>query len=64
MEIQDEANKRAEMICTLLQRFPAAASMLFAAMMDSVDGSPRVDLIIPWIFEEPLPATNESRSLS
>ena len=31
MEMQDAADKRAKLICTMLQRFPAVASTRFAA---------------------------------
>lgn len=67
LEPQDDAEKRVDVVYTMLQRLGLIPLMMFALLtplVDSFDGWLRMHDIIPWKLEDALPLFNDSRWLS
>ena len=67
LEMQDEADKRVDVLYTLLERLGFIPLMLFALLtplVGSLDGWLRMHDIIPWKLEDALPVLNDSPLLS
>ncbi len=67
LELQNEEDKRVDMLYTMLQRLGLIPLMMFTLLtplVDDIDGWLRMHDIIPWKLEDILPLLNDSPLLS